>query len=436
MTSKFLRPLFSPLASFLVIASLSAADATSAEGKADDNSRAAENGIRKLSGKHLKLYTDVPLDAEIESLPAVFDAAFDEWCRVFEVTARDTKWEITGCLMRRRETFEAAGLVPANLPKFPNGYSLQYKLWLFEQTSSYYRRHLLLHEGTHCFMATMFDDLGPPWYAEGMAELLATHRLEGRKITLGYFPRSREEVPKLSRVEIIQRDVERGRWQSLADVVAYNREAHLHNEAYGWCWGVAAFLNGHPRYAERFGRLKRALGQVDFNARFEHAYARDWKRLEEEWEIFEANVDYGYGFARMAVEFADGQPLPAKGSDVSVATDRGWQSSKIRLEAGKTYRLKASGRYQVVSQPRVWWCEPGGVTIAYYHGWPLGVLLAAVRPDSPRDQAPSALARPLVAGLERTLQPSETGTLYLRINDAAGHLSDNRGSLTVHVRAQ
>ncbi|HEY1785179.1 MAG TPA: hypothetical protein VGG30_06495, partial [Pirellulales bacterium] len=98
-----------------------------------------------------------------------------------------------------------------------------------------------------------------------------------------------------------------------------------------------------------------------------------------------------------------------------------------------TYRLTATGRYQVADKPRVWWCEPGGVTIDYYHGQPLGVLLAAVRPDEVDSKRGSPLIKPRVIGLNATLKPTESGTLYLRVNDSAGKLADNAGTLTVVV---
>ncbi len=121
---------------------------------------------------------------------------------------------------------------------------------------------------------------------------------------------------------------------------------------------------------------------------------------------------------------------------VNIAADRGWQNSGWRLEAGVTYRLTAAGRYQVATQPKVWWCEPGGVSIRYYQHRPLGILLAAVRPDHPPPGSTSALLRPTVVGLGTTLSPHETGTLFLKINDSAGELDDNAGELTVKIRPQ
>jgi hypothetical protein len=117
-----------------------------------------------------------------------------------------------------------------------------------------------------------------------------------------------------------------------------------------------------------------------------------------------------------------------------VAADRGWQSAGLRLEAGSEYRLTASGRYQVGTKPQPWWCEPGGVSLRYYQGRPLGILLAVVRPDRPSPDSPSAFVRPTVVGLSATLRPEQSGTLYFKINHSAAELSGNAGQLEVRVR--
>jgi hypothetical protein len=179
--------------------------------------------------------------------------------------------------------------------------------------------------------------------------------------------------------------------------------------------------------------LASPVGNDDFAERVTRLSGADAARMNEDWQLFVANLDYGYDFERMAVEYAAGQPLAADAQRVSVAADRGWQSSGMQLEAGRKYRLRASGRYQIAKEPRVWTCEPGGVTIRYYHGQPLGILLAAVRPDDADPGRPSGLLKPIVVGLETVLHFESSGTLYLRINDSAGSLADNAGSLSVEV---
>jgi hypothetical protein len=186
----------------------------------------------------------------------------------------------------------------------------------------------------------------------------------------------------------------------------------------------------------------------DFNQRFLQALGDDGPRLAEEWQVFVGSLEYGMDVARGVLDFAPGKPLPADGTTVEVAADRGWQNSGVRLEQGASYRLRAEGRYQVADKPQIWWCEPGGVTIRYYQGRPLGILLAAVRPDSPAktstagaadrgaDAGPSPLVRPTVVGLGTVLQPDVSGTLYLKINDSAAELGDNTGRLSVRITRQ
>ena len=394
-------------------------------------------GFRQIHGQHLRLITDLGPSPEIDALPRAFDLAVPEWCRLLAVEPQKAaEWHLTGYLMKSRERFEQAGLVSSKLPPFKSGYSTGDELWLYDQTSDYYRRHLLLHEGTHCFINDFFGGSGPPWYAEGLAELYGTHHLEDGKLTLGYMPKSRADAPGWGRIKLVRDSCSEGRTLSLPAVMAYDSRAHLENEPYGWCWAAAAFLDGHPRYRERFAKLRSIVKRGDFVQQTVDLYKKDWGQLNEEWQVYIANLKYGYDFERMQIDFRPGKPLPQAGRDVEVAADRGWQSSGVVLEAGKTYRLTATGRYQVASDPKPWPCEPGGVTLRYYYGQPLGILLAAVRNDKARAGEISSLTKPIVIGRGGTLTPEVTGTLYLRINDSAGKLSDNSGNLTVVVNAE
>ena len=69
------------------------------------------------------------------------------------------------------------------------------EFWLYDQPTAYYRRHLMLHEGTHVFMVSFLGGCGPGWYMEGTAELFGTHRLDEQsgQLTLRIMPRSREK---------------------------------------------------------------------------------------------------------------------------------------------------------------------------------------------------------------------------------------------------
>lgn len=410
-----------------------------------DAARAQSAGLRKIEGKHLTLWTDVPSSPAVDELPAVFDAAVPQWAAYFGVEKTLwPDWRMIGFLIVDMAKFKSAGVIPDTLPKFANGFSIGYELWMNEQPTDYYRRHLLLHEGTHGFMNTVLGSCGAPWFMEGTAELLGTHRWQDGKLKLADMPRNREEVPQWGRVKIVHDDIAAGRMRAVGDIVNDDVRGYLDNESYGWCWAFAAFLDGHPKYRGRFHALQKQVRNLKFNDEFRKAYRLDLPQLGREWLVFANELAYGTDVPRAAIDFRPGKPIASGGSaTVTIAADRGWQSSGIRLEAGKTYRLRASGRYQIAALTRdfygvitLWPCEPGGITIRYHRGRPLGLLLGAVEPDVlPIGTLPPML-EPIVVGLETTVTPATTGTLYLRVNDSNGELADNSGTLMVEIAPQ
>jgi len=396
----------------------------------------AAQEIREIAGRRITLYTDLPASPEIDRLPAIFDLAFPQYCSYFGVEeAKLADWHVRGFLMREKVRFVEAKLLPRELPPFPNGYARNYELWLYHQPSDYYTRHLLLHEGVHCFMNTVFGGCGPPWYMEGTAELLATHRLEDNRLTLAVMPENREDYEYWGRIRIVKDAVAGRRAKHLQEVVDLPFSAFLDTSAYGWSWAAAALIDGTPDCRQAFRGMTQHVLRPDFNQRFYRQLGPRWGQLCEQWQLFITGIEYGYDLERNAVDFTPGGPLPSVGATVNVAADRGWQNTGYRLEAGRRYVLRASGRYQLGQEPVIWWCEPGGVSIRYYQGMPLGLLLAAVRPDKPTPKQPSALLRPYLVGLGATLLPTQSGTLYLKINDSAAELSDNQGQVVVQIQA-
>jgi len=410
------------------------------DGPADlliDDTKAAGAGIRKLAGKHLTLYTDVLPGPDVDDLTDAFDRAVPEWCRYFELDpTRAATWQLTGFLMQGKDRFVNAGMLPADLPPFPNGYTRGKCFWLYDQADGYYRRHLLLHEGTHAFMSHFLGDMGPPWYGEGMAELLGTHCWRDGALILGYLPRDKSETPGWGLIKIIKDEIAAGRGMMPAKILDYGPQAHQRNEPYAWCWGLATFLDSHPRYQDRFRQLRRKAADPNLTGWFKEQLASDWPELNEEWQLFVMNLEYGYDVARAAIVRKAAQPLPAEGATATIAADRGWQATGIRLETGRKYRLEATGRYRVGETTGVWWCEPGGITLRYYQGRPLGLLLAAVRDDAQPPAKLTPLARPEPVGVQATLTPSAPGTLYLRINESAAQLNDNAGQIEVRIRRE
>lgn len=400
-----------------------------------DPNRVAAMGIRKIEGRHLTLYTDLPTTPAVDELPAVFDLAVPQWCAYFDVDyAKVKEWRLRGSVMQQSERFQQAGLLPTDLPPFRNGFNRGLEFWLYEQPSDYYRRHLMLHEGTHGFMQTQLGGAGPPWYMEGTAELMATHLWREGQLTLRHFPQSKQQTPEWGRITLVRESVAAGRSMPLTEIMKYSTHAHLETEPYAWCWAASMFFDTHPAYQAAFRGLRRQVadGGPEFSRRFCDGLQPQWPQISEQWQVFLANLEYGYDVARNAITYPQTVPLAATGATVTVVADRGWQSTGLQVQAGVTYELAASGRYQLAQEPKVWWSEPNGVTLRYHAGKPLGMLLAAVSDLEHPEATP--LVQPEPIGLGRQLAFGRAGTLFLRINDSPAELADNAGTLTVQIR--
>lgn len=320
-----------------------------------DDAKLVARGIRKLTGKHVVIYTDVPAQAAIDELPHVFDAAVLQWAAYFEIAPEQTKrWQVSACLIREPDKFKNVGLLPADLPQFLHGYMRDGQCWLYDQPSEYYNRHLLLHEGTHAFMVAYLGAFGPPWYAEGMAELLSTHRWEEGKLSMNVVPRSREESLLWGRIKVIRDDWQQYKALSLSQVMSYPFDAYLKTEPYAWSWSAAAFFDHDPELRVPFRELRNVVEDTGptFATRLWNKVKAP-RQVQEQWQWFLGNLDYGYDIEREKILRRDAQALPATGGKVSILAERGWQSSGWQLEAGKTYEIEARGRFQIANQGKV-----------------------------------------------------------------------------------
>ena len=394
--------------------------------------------IRVLKGKHLTLYTDLPPSPEINRLPEIFDLAVLEYCRFFDVDPKHcATWQIRGCLIDDLETFRAADLL-GPFPTHLIGYSVDDRLWVREQKSDYFRRHLILHEGVHGFMNYVFGACGPEWYMESSAEYLATHRWENGRLELGVLPEHTGDLPGWRRIEMVKDDLKAGNVKTADRIMRSPVRQAEPPVDYAWVWAFGYLLDRHPQYRDAYRDMARWLTFRDFSNRFYLRLADRWSELQIDWLCLLDELDYGNDVPRMALDPQPGKPL-ASPMTFEVDASRGWQNSGVTLEAGQTYPVTASGRYRLGDRPKTWFAEPNGVTFRYHKGQPVGLLLGAVVPDglfdsedeiSPEDVP---FLSPILIGTERELTPERSGTLYLRINDSPAELGDNEGSCRVVI---
>lgn len=404
-----------------------------------DDDKLAALGIHRYESKRLVLYTDIPED-QAKPLPDLIDAAYDALSDYFGrlPPARDGReFQMTGYLLRNEQRFREADLIPDDLPTFEHGRHRRNEFWMRDQEFDYYRRHLLIHEATHCVMTYLPDTRAPVWYLEGMAELFGTHRLlPDGTFEWGVMPDTPENFAGMGRITLIRQDYAKDGALNINQVMALRPEAYLEPSPYAWSWALCHFLARHPRYRDRFREMGQYLQGSQFAPALQERFEADVRNLETEWALFTVNLQYGYDFDRSVIEFHAGDPLtdgePQR--EVRVRADRGWQSSRVLLEAGQDYEVSATGQFTLAQQPKPWISEPQGVSIRYFDGSPLGELQGCLRREDGTAGEPETMLKVLSIGRGQRLIAPVTGTLYLRLNDSWSELADNTGEVRVSIR--
>lgn len=397
-----------------------------------DDKLLARGGVRHAVSQRLSLYTDIDAQASAGLLPVV-ESLYTAWTEYFGAlppNRAQTDFQITGYLISDRERFDRLGLVPLDLPPFSTGRHRGAEFWMLNPREGYYRRHLLLHEATHCFMTFLEPaaDPRPGWYLEGMAESFATHR---RRADGGYdfrvMPHNKVDFEGLGRITALQREVQDGRALTLTQATSLPASEYLSIRGYAWSWAVCYFLDAHPDYHQRFRALGRQTSGSSFRRLLSESFQADLPQIEQQWAVFVDGLCDGYDVPRAAFDLSRAklgfdQPF-------QVRSDRGWQSTGLVLHKGRTYRLRATGRTTLAQQPKPWISEPQGISFRYVADRPIGRLLLALRVDGDVRSMLNIVA----AGSDQVFRPTATGVVYLRVNDAWSELSDNTGAYTARV---
>jgi hypothetical protein len=406
---------------------------------------AREAGLRLLEGRHLVLATDRPVREGdgVAELPAVFDEAFLAWCGHYGMAPADhADWRCFGCLVIDREKFRAAGLLPDTVPPFENGFCDRNRFWLMDQSNPAYRRHLLLHEGVHDFTLTLRGLATPVWYNEGIAEYLATHRLArvGDEVRFAWtpIPARPDDVEQLGRIELLRESCATGRPPGLGDVLGLTVAEHGTIADYAASWAAVALLANHPAYARGFAALERGPLGPDFNDRLASLPGWDPARAARDYAAFIDDIDYGWDFSRLAIDWSPGLPL-SRPVTLPVAASRGWQNTGVAVAAGRRYAFTATGRVGLgtVTDAATGAITPleseaDGISLEWYRGRPTGRLLIGQWVPRPADGGPPRF-EVLASGAQGELTAVADGALQLRLNGPPGRLAERDGTISVAV---
>lgn len=349
--------------------------------------KTTKENIRKISGTHVDFYTDLPSSREVDQIPEALDAAVPLMCEYFHVDAKlFQNWKIEAFLMRDVDAFIRADVLNGP-PKFLYGYSDRDRIFAKDQKVGYYNRFLLIHELVHAFMHEHFGDLRPRWYSEGIAEHIALHRYDAKTgLRLAQIPEAEDAYPGFGRLAQIKQILKTGRAPAIIDILEFEPRDFEQVATYAWSWAFVMFLSNSPKYKEVAEVLPYWMVANDPNRLFADAIGKRWEELEYDWADFLDQLDYGYDFERTSIDYGRARAATSSdfksGNEVVAELDpsRGWQSSGIKLEEGKKYRLTVDGRFDFYLETarRIFSIEGVGASIEYYNGVPVGRVKAVV----------------------------------------------------------
>jgi hypothetical protein len=401
------------------------------------------NGLRQIQSNRLTLITDLPIDDDLKEWPNLLDQAIEQWRDVWQIPSEQTaSLRLTAYLIADRGLFERAGLLNG-VPEFEDGYQLNDSIYFMQQPSSYYRRHLFLHEATHWIMYRFFGGAGSPWFMEGTAELFGTHRLAEDRLTLNTIPSDPSQVPNWGRLKRIREMLDDGTAPSLREILAYGNDLPRRNDRYVWSWAATVFFWNHPQYSKAL--LSAASPPLDYSMdlsnRLEQALEKKWPSVLADWNVFVSDFDFGYEPQRSMIDLGSLTQSPKRWDSLQepvlleLASDRGWQDSGIDLQRGNKIRVMAEGTFTIAQQnsQEPWDCGPNGITFRYFQHQPMGKLLATI---VPMDGDASTCRLTLIPiGKEQIIEAPHDGRLLLKINEPAGQIADNAGTLTLTLQA-
>ncbi len=400
----------------------------------------AEFGIYKYESKRLILYTDV--DPQVAAtLPEVVDQAFDALVAYFgelPPARSGADFQMTGYLIGDRDLILSAGLLPPDLSRFDHGQHRGQEFWMYEQKQDYYRRHLLVHEVTHCFMMLMPGIRPPLWYLEGMAEFFATHRIdEDGNIEFGVMPEASANYRGFGRIEILHAEVAAGRILNIdsASRLGVNEFANSRSVPYAWSWALCKFLDTHPRYQERFRQLSNHLVGKEFQRLADSLFVEDKILLSAEWDQFIRRCEYDWDFRANAFVVDEQKPSEiTRSATMDILANQGWQSSGYLVSKGKEYSISAIGQVTLDVSTKPWISEPQGVSIEYVNHLPIGRLEVGVLVE-PQDNGEliEEVFEVQDCGRGAILQFENSGLLMFQVNDFASKRLGNRGEYEVSV---
>ncbi len=263
-----------------------------------------------------------------------------------------------------------------------------------------------LHEAVHAYCAQSFGTTGPTWFSEGIAELGQYWR--DKDISVQIHPE-------------VLRYLQNQEPKPLTEIVDLRQTTGDSWQNYAWRWALCHLLAFNSNYSTRFRPLGLDLLR-EGDQTFQSVYGSMAQEIDFEYQLFLKHLDNGYRVDLCSWDWKT-KPVSVRGkSSVQNKIDagRGWQSSRLQVQAGKDYSYAADGEWQVSKEDEQVTADGD----AAGKGRLVGVLFNDY-----------TLGEPIEFGKEGRWTPETDGVLFLRCRDDWTSLADNSGTMTVRFRA-
>ena len=262
-----------------------------------------------------------------------------------------------------------------------------------------------------------------------MAEFFGSHEKHEGGRRFGVIPAARQSALGFGRIEMIRTECAEGRALSAAEVIQLGVDEFSESRTtpYAWSWAFCTFLSRHPRFAAEFQRVCQTWETETFPAVFDAFWKKHQLDIVAEWEIFRDSLCYGWDLERGASVFEASPVGPLK-----VQADRGWQNTGLKVSAGQTLEITATGRVVLAKNTKPWESEPQGISLRYSEGRPIGRLMGAVLRVEPEKDGAGHWEY-FDVGPAATIETKLAGRLFLRVNDRWNELADNSGAYEVKI---
>ena len=262
------------------------------------------------------------------------------------------------------------------------------------------------HEAVHAYCEQTFGEVGPVWYSEGMAEMGQYWRDSDNAV------RCNEEVVKYIRSASPR---------TLNEIVNAKAITGDSWENYCWRWALCHLLANNPNYSAQFRPL--GLGFLTGkDVSFEKTYGSMADQIAFEYLFFLKHFDVGYRVDLCSWDWKRKfRPLGGSASiTVKINAAEGWQPSNATVTAGTDYEYTATGKWQM--------SRNGNSVDAQGNERGDGRLMGIVLKDY-------QLSNEFELGAKGAFTAPGDGQLYLRAHDAWHELADNKGSVSVKLKA-